>query len=47
MRFAPASPEEPAQFLQHILQRQDLHCEGQFTVADREQIRQRPLKQER
>ena len=47
LRFAPASPEEPAHFLQQLLQRQDLSREGQFTVADREQIRQRPLQRER
>lgn len=43
LRFAPASPEEPAHFLQQLLQRKDLDCIGKFTVADRKQIRQRPL----
>ncbi len=43
LRFAPATPDEPAHFLHELLQRKDLHCEGKFTVADREQIRQRPL----
>ncbi len=43
LRFAPASPEEPAHFIHQLLQRKDLDCVGKFTVADRKQIRQRPL----
>lgn len=43
LRFSPASPEEPALFLERLLVRRDLTVEGQFTVVDRRRIRQRPL----
>lgn len=43
LRFAPTTPEEPAHFLHHLFERKDLDVVGKFTVADRNQIRQRPL----
>lgn len=44
LRFLPTSPEEPAEYLHHLFQQSDIELESRFTVADRNQIRQRPLK---
>jgi len=43
LRFRPHTPEEPAILLLDLLQTEELQFEGQFTVLDRDQIRQRPL----
>ena len=44
LRFLPLTPEEPAEYLHRLFQRSDIELENRFTVADRNQIRQRPLK---
>lgn len=43
LRFRPHTPEEPAVLLLNLLQTGGLRFEGQFTVVDRDRIRQRPL----
>jgi predicted nuclease of predicted toxin-antitoxin system len=43
LRFRPQTPEEPAVLLLNLLQTEGLQFEGQFTVIDRDRIRQRPL----
>ena len=43
LRFRPHTPEEPAVLLLNLLQIDGLRFERQFTVVEREQIRQRPL----
>ena len=43
LRFRPYTPEEPAVLLLKLLQIGGLRFERQFTVVEREQIRQRPL----
>lgn len=43
LRFTPLNPEEPAQYILTLLQRPGLELQGKFTVARREQIRQRQL----
>ena len=42
-RFLPRHPEEPAQILGALLQRQEIRLEARLTVVTREQVRQRPL----
>jgi predicted nuclease of predicted toxin-antitoxin system len=42
-RYLPATPEEPAQDLLHLLSVERLVLEGYFTVFERTQLRQRPL----
>ncbi len=42
-RFAPSSPEEPAEYLLALLERFGSSLVGMLTVAERERIRQRPL----
>jgi predicted nuclease of predicted toxin-antitoxin system len=41
-RFAPLTPEEPAEYLLNLLNIKDLSLK-KFTVVERSQIRQRPL----
>jgi predicted nuclease of predicted toxin-antitoxin system len=43
LRFRPHTPEEPAILLLNLLQTKGLQFGGQFTVIERDQIRQRPL----
>lgn len=43
LRFRPHTPEELAVLLLNLLQTEELQFEGQFTVIDRDRIRQRPL----
>jgi predicted nuclease of predicted toxin-antitoxin system len=43
LRFRPHTPEEPAVLLLNLLQTEELQFERQFTVVERDQIRQRPL----
>lgn len=43
LRFRPHTPEEPALLLLNLLQTEELQFEGQFTVVERDHIRQRPL----
>ncbi|MCY7393149.1 MAG: DUF5615 family PIN-like protein [Leptolyngbyaceae cyanobacterium CAN_BIN12] len=43
LRFRPHTPEESAVLLLNLLQTEGLQFEGQFTVIDRDRIRQRPL----
>lgn len=43
LRFRPHTPEEPAVMLLNLLQTEGLELDGQFTVVDRDRIRQRPL----
>jgi predicted nuclease of predicted toxin-antitoxin system len=42
-RFAPATPEEPAEHLLKLLAISSLSLEGNFTVVERGRVRQRPL----
>ncbi len=42
-RFRPLSLEEPAEYILELLERSELRLSGQFTVAERDRIRQRPL----
>lgn len=42
-RFTPLTPEEPAEYILNLLANQKIRLESKFTVARREQIRQRPL----
>ncbi len=42
-RFAPSSPEEPAEYLLTLLERPGLSLLGMLTVAERDRVRQRPL----
>ena len=42
-RFAPATPEEPAEHLFRLLTIESLSLEGLFTVVERGRARQRPL----
>ncbi len=43
MRFRPASPQEPAQFVNRLLSL-GIELDGNFTSGDRNRIRQRPLR---
>lgn len=43
-RFAPATPEEPAEHLLDLLSIRDMSLEGKFTVVERGRVRQRPLR---
>lgn len=45
LRFLPASPREPADYLARLIA-DGITLEGKFTTGDREQIRQRPLARE-
>jgi predicted nuclease of predicted toxin-antitoxin system len=42
-RYAPLTPEEPAQDLLRLLNMEGVSLEGRFTVVERTQVRQRPL----
>lgn len=42
-RFAPLTPEEPAEYFLNLLDDPKIRLEGKFTVAGRERLRQRPL----
>jgi predicted nuclease of predicted toxin-antitoxin system len=42
-RFAPSSPEEPAEYLLALLERFGSSLLGTLTVAERDRVRQRPL----
>lgn len=42
LRFAPANPLEPAEYLGRLLT-SGIELSGRFTTGDREQVRQRPL----
>lgn len=44
LRFLPASPLEPAEYLARLIDA-GIELEGRFTTGDREQVRQRPLRQ--
>ena len=44
LRFDPYTPEEPAEQLEKLINLPDLVLEGRFTVFDRKNVRQRPLK---
>lgn len=43
LRFAPATPLEPGSVLLNLLRHETINLEGRFTVATRDQVRQRPL----
>jgi predicted nuclease of predicted toxin-antitoxin system len=43
-RLVPTSPEEPSELLLKLLSRREPEFEGQFTVIDRERMRQRPMQ---
>ena len=43
LRFAPSTPQEPAEFILQLLTVKSLVLEGRFTVVERTQFRQRPL----
>jgi predicted nuclease of predicted toxin-antitoxin system len=43
LRFTPLTPEEPADYVLRLLKYKNIPLAGRFTVADRTQIRQRPL----
>ena len=45
LRFLPASPLEPAEYLTRLIS-SGIELEGNFTTANREQVRQRPLGKE-
>jgi len=45
LRFPPASPLEPAEYLARLIAA-GIELEGKFTTGDREQVRQRPLAHE-
>lgn len=47
LRFIPLFPEEPAQLVLELSERSELVFRGQFTVVDRERIRQRSLPKTR
>jgi len=42
-RFAPSSPEEPAEYLLALLERFGPSLSGTLTVGERNRVRQRPL----
>jgi predicted nuclease of predicted toxin-antitoxin system len=42
-RFAPYSPEEPAEYLLTLLERLGDSLSGTLTVVERDRVRQRPL----
>jgi predicted nuclease of predicted toxin-antitoxin system len=42
-RFAPSSPEEPAEYLLALLEHPEPSLPGMLTVAERDRVRQRPL----
>ena len=44
LRFLPSSPDEPAKYIEQLLA-SGIVVEGRFTTGDRDQVRQRPLKQ--
>ena len=46
LRFIPVTPEEPAAVLLDVLGDSDLTFPGNFTVVDRERVRQRSLQSE-
>ena len=43
LRYDPNTPQEPAHHVLRVLQITNLMLTNRFTVADREQVRQRPL----
>lgn len=43
LRFTPLAPEEPAEYVLCLLKDKNISLASRFTVADRAQIRQRPL----
>ncbi|MDZ7778951.1 MAG: DUF5615 family PIN-like protein [Gemmatimonadota bacterium] len=43
LRFVPADPDEAARVLRDLLKHHEIEVEGRFTVATRDQVRQRPL----
>jgi predicted nuclease of predicted toxin-antitoxin system len=43
LRFLPASPSEPAEYLARLITA-GIELEGKFTTGDREQVRQRPMQ---
>jgi predicted nuclease of predicted toxin-antitoxin system len=43
LRYEPRTPQEPAHHILRLLQIPGLIIDNRFTVADREQVRQRPL----
>ncbi len=43
LRFAPLTPEEPGEYVLRLLTNPNITLSGHFTVADRNQLRQRPL----
>lgn len=42
-RFAPSSPEEPAEYLLVLIEQFGSSLDGMLTVAERDRVRQRPL----
>jgi len=42
-RFTPKYPEECAEVLLKILENQDIHFKGMFTVEERTKVRQKKL----
>jgi len=44
LRFIPVTPEEPAAVLRDVLGDSELTFPGNFTVVDRERVRQRSLR---
>ena len=42
-RYAPSTPEEPAEYLLKLLAKDNIVLVGRFTVARQDQLRQRPL----
>lgn len=45
LRFAPLTPEEPGEYVLRLLTNPNITLSGHFTVADRNQLHQRPLAQ--
>lgn len=43
LRFLPSTPLEPAEYIDRLIS-SGIDLTGRFTVADREQVRQRPLR---
>ncbi|MGH8501564.1 MAG: DUF5615 family PIN-like protein [Gammaproteobacteria bacterium] len=43
LRFIPQDPGEPGRYILSLINNKNIVLQGRFTVADRSQVRQRPL----
>jgi predicted nuclease of predicted toxin-antitoxin system len=43
LRFDPATPQEPGEYVLALLTAEEITLEGRFTVVQRARLRQRPL----